>query len=183
MLDTIITSKTRIKLLLKFFLNSETKSYLRNLEQEFGESSNGIRVELNRMEGAGLLQTEFDGHKKIFRANINHPLYNDINNILKKFVGIDKIIERITSQVGKLEAAYLTGDLAIGRDSKIIDLVLVGEQLDINYINTLTIKAEEFIERKIRHLVLNSLQMADYFKDKPALLIWKADNELDSINA
>jgi len=183
MLDTIITSKTRIKLLLKFFLNSETKSYLRNLEQEFGESSNGIRVELNRMEGAGLLQTEFVGHKKIFRANINHPLYNDINNILKKFVGIDKIIERITSQVGKLEAAYLTGDLAIGCDSKIIDLVLVGEQLDINYINTLTIKAEEFIERKIRHLVLNSLQMADYFKDKPALLIWKADNELDSINA
>jgi predicted transcriptional regulator len=183
MLDTIITSKTRIKLLLKFFLNSETKSYLRNLEQEFGESSNGIRVELNRMEGAGLLQTEVAGHKKIFRANTNHPLYNDINNILKKFVGIDKIIERITSQIGKLEAAYLTGDLAIGRDSKIIDLVLVGEQLDINYINTLTIKAEEFIERKIRHLVLNSLQMADYFKDKPALLIWKADNELESINA
>ena len=58
MLDSIITSKTRIKLLLKFFLNSETKSYLRNLEQEFGESTNGIRVELNRLEGAGLLKTE-----------------------------------------------------------------------------------------------------------------------------
>ncbi|MFN3444791.1 MAG: ArsR family transcriptional regulator, partial [Bacteroidia bacterium] len=30
MLDTLITSKTRIKLLLKFFLNSKTSSYLRN---------------------------------------------------------------------------------------------------------------------------------------------------------
>jgi predicted transcriptional regulator len=175
LLDTIITSKTRIKLLLKFFLNSQTKSYLRNLEQEFGESSNGIRVELNRLEGAGMLRTEVIGHRKYFSANTSHPLYNDINNILKKFVGIDKIIERITSQIGKLETAYLTGDFAIGRDSKIIDLVLVGEDLDTNYINTLTMKAEEIIERKIRHLVLNSSQMADYFKDKPALLIWKED--------
>ena len=50
MLETLISSKTRIKLLLKFFLNSKTKSYLRNLESEFGESTNAIRVELNRLE-------------------------------------------------------------------------------------------------------------------------------------
>ncbi len=73
MLDSIITSKTRIKLLLKFFLNSQTKSYLRHLEHEFGESTNGIRVELNRMEAAGLLQTEVIGHKKYFSANTSHP--------------------------------------------------------------------------------------------------------------
>jgi len=175
LLDTIITSKTRIKLLLKFFLNSETKSYLRNLEQEFGESSNGIRVELNRLEGVGMLRSEVIGHRKYFSANTSHPLYNDINNIIRKFVGIDKIIESITSQIGKLEAAYLTGDFAIGRDSKIIDLVLVGDNLDTNYINMLTTKAENSIERKTRHLVLNAAQMTDYFKDKPALLIWKVD--------
>jgi predicted transcriptional regulator len=175
MLDSIITSKTRIKLLLKFFLNSQTKSYLRNLEQEFGESTNGIRVELNRLESAGLLRTEVIGHRKYFSANTAHPLYNDINIILKKFVGIDKIIERIISQVGQLEAAYLTGDFAVGQDSKIIDLVLVGQELDTNYINNLTIKAEAIIGRKIRHLVLTPEQMADYFQDKPALLIWKAD--------
>ena len=175
MLDSIITSKTRIKLLLKFFLNSETKSYLRHLEQEFGESTNGIRVELNRLEGAGLLRTEVIGHKKFFTANTGHPLYKDINNILKKFVGIDKIIESIINQVGELEAAYVTGDFAIGHDSRIIDLVLVGKQLDTNYINALSTKAEAIIERKIRHLELTSAQMADYFKDKPALLIWKKD--------
>ena len=50
MLDTLITSKTRIKLLLKFFLNAQTKSYLRSLEGEFGESTNAIRLELNKFE-------------------------------------------------------------------------------------------------------------------------------------
>ena len=92
MLDTLITSKTRIKLLLKFFLNSNSRSYLRNLETEFGESTNAIRLELNKFEKAGLLKTELDGNKKYFRANTNHPLYNDINSILLKQIGFDKII-------------------------------------------------------------------------------------------
>jgi predicted transcriptional regulator len=173
MLNSIITSKTRIKLLLKFFLNSQNKSYLRNLEQEFGESSNAIRIELNRLENAGLLRSEFLGNRKYFQANINHPLFSDINNILKKFVGIDKILERIIHQIGDLEAAYLTGDFAKGSDSKIIDLVLIGKNLESSYINSLVTKAEELAERKIRYLILTASQMTDYFQDKPALLIWR----------
>lgn len=176
MLDSIITSKTRIKLLLKFFLNSKTRSYLRNLEHEFGESSNGIRVELNRMEEAGLLTSEHAGNRKYFKANTKHPLYNDINSILRKFVGIDQIVERILNQLGDLQFAYLTGDLATGRDSKIIDLVLVGQNLDINYISTLILKAEKLMDRKIRHLVLTEEQMKEYFSDKPILLIWRKDD-------
>lgn len=175
MLNSIITSKTRVKLLLKFFLNSNTKSYLRNLEQEFGESSNAIRVELNRLENADLLHSEFNGNRKYFRANTNHPLFNDINNIVKNFVGIDKVIERITKQIGNLETAYITGDLAKGIDSQIIDLVLIGQELDTSYIEKLISKTEELIERKIRNLILTEHQMSDYFKNKPVLLIWEQE--------
>lgn len=175
MLNSIITSKTRIKLLLKFFLNSQTRSYLRNLEQEFGDSSNAIRVELNRLEGAGLLNSEITGNRKYFTANTSHPLFDDINNILKKFVGIDQIIERITSRIGDLEAAFITGDFAQGRDSKIIDLVLIGDHLDNFYISRLVEKAEDIIGRKIRHMVLTASQMQDVFRDKPRLLIWTAE--------
>jgi hypothetical protein len=175
MLNSIITSKTRIKLLLKFFLNSSTKSYLRNLEQEFGESSNAIRIELNRLENADLLQSEFTGNRKYFRANINHPLFKDINNIVKNFVGIDKLIERVINEIGNLETAYITGDLAKGIDSQIIDLVLVGKDLDSRYIENLVAKTEKIIERKIRNLILTENQMTDYFKNKPVLLIWEQD--------
>jgi len=122
MIESIITSKTRIKLLLKFFLNSQTTSYLRGLEAELGESTNSIRVELNRLESAGLLNSSNEGNKKLFSANTHHPLFSEINSILKKFVGIDQIIERVTSQIGDLQSAYITGDFAIGKDSPIIDL-------------------------------------------------------------
>ena len=161
--------------MLKFFLNTQTKGYLRGLEKDFGESTNGIRVELNRFEDAGLLQSEFVGNRKFYQANTKHPLSNDINNILKKFVGIDQIIERVTSQIGDLEAAYLTGKFAIGNDSKIIDLLLIGQNLDDNYIKTLIARAEELMERKINYLAITSSQMDDFFRDKPALLIWKKE--------
>jgi DNA-binding transcriptional ArsR family regulator len=176
MLTSIITSKTRVKLLLKFFLNSNTKSYLRNLEQEFGESSNAIRVELNRLEGADLLRSEVKGNRKYFTANTNHPLFRDINHIVKNFVGIDKLIERVINLVGNLESAYITGDLARGVDSQIIDLVLVGQNLDTSYIEQLVSKAENMIERKIRYLILTEIQMANYFKNKPVVLIWGHEN-------
>ena len=118
MLNSLITSKTRIKLLLKFFLNSENRGYLRSLEQEFGESSNAIRVELNRLEKAGLLESEISGNRKYFQANTTHPLYKDLNSIIKKFVGIDQLIDKITSQIGDLEAAYITGDFAKGNNCR-----------------------------------------------------------------
>ena len=177
MLDSLITSKTRIKLLLKFFLNSKNRGYLRSLEQEFGESSNAIRVELNRMEKAGLLESEVEGNRKYFQANTTHPLFKDLNNILKKNIGIDQLIEKVTSQIGDLETAYVTGDFAQGKDSKIIDLVLVGENLDTNYIGGLVSKTEKLIERKVRYLIVTTDQMKDFFKDKPALLIWQQDKK------
>lgn len=176
MIESLITSKTRIKLLLKFFLNSQTKSYLRSLETEFGESTNSIRVELNRLENAGLLDTTTEGNKKMFHANIKHPLYNDINNILKKFIGIDQIVDQITSQIGDLQAAYLTGDFAIGKDSMIIDLTLVGDNLDRPFIYTLVEKTETFINRRIKYIILTKEEMIQFYNNKPVLLIWKSDD-------
>ena len=65
MLDSLITSKTRIKLLLKFFLNTSTHAYLRGLADEFGESTNALRLELNHLENAGLLKAENKGNRKV----------------------------------------------------------------------------------------------------------------------
>lgn len=154
MLDTLVTSKTRIKLLIKFFLNSATRSYLRDLEAEFGESTNAIRQELNRFEEAGMLISEMEGNKKIFSANVNHPLFRDVHNILLKFTGIDKVIENVLHRIGGLQEAWLIGDFAKGKDSPFIDLALVGDDLNMEALLGYIAKAEELSGRKIRYLVL-----------------------------
>ena len=148
MLEALITSKTRINLLLKFFLNSNNKGWLRSLETEFGESTNAIRLELNRLLKAGLLVVINEGNRKIYKANTNHTLYNDINSLLFKHIGLDKIIEKVTTQLGELEAVYLVGELAKGKDSKMIDLWFVGTNLDRKYLLTLVEKSEKKITGK-----------------------------------
>lgn len=157
MLDTLITSKTRIKLLLKFFLNSKTSSYLRNLETEFGESTNAIRLELNKFEQAGFLETSTSGNKKLFRANIRHPMFSDIQNILMKYTGLDKIVEQVIEKLGNLEAVYLVGELAKGLDSPIIDLIFVGD-INKNYLINLIEKTEKLIQKKVRFIVFSSTE-------------------------
>lgn len=175
MLESLITSKTRIKLLLKFFLNFQNTCHLRGLEAEFGESSNSIRLELINLENAGLLNSTIKGNKKLYYANTNYPFFFEINSILKKMVGIDQIIEQITSQVGDLDAAYLIHDLANGNDSTTIELVLIGNNLDQDYIEILVSKAEKFVSRRIICDILTREEMIRKFSKETVLLIWKAD--------
>ena len=176
MIDTLITSKTRIKLLLKFFLNPDNSAYLRGLETEFGESSNAIRLELNKLEEAKMLDSTLVGNRKVFKVNHSHPLYNEINSIVRKYFGLDVIVEKIARKLGQLEAVYLMGDIAKGKDTDVIDLVFVGE-IDVRYLLDLINKAEKLIGRKIRYL---NYSLLDFSKKHDLmrsdyLLIWKQE--------
>lgn len=172
MLDSLITSKTRLKLLLKFFMNSSTKSYLRSLAEEFNESTNAVRVELNRLSEAGILKGMPEGNTIMYRANQQHPLFSDISNIVKKYIGIDQIIDQVISKLGDLKLAFITGDYAEGKDTGIIDLVLVG---DINkmYMIDLVEKAESLIHRKIRYIILNDAEYEKNFASQKVLILFK----------
>lgn len=172
MLETLISSKTRIKLLLKFFLNAKSRGYLRGLSEEFGESTNAIRLELNRFEGAGMLTSEIEGNKKLYRANVTHPLFHELQNIIKKFVGIDQIIERVAKRLGNVQKVYVEGDLAKGIDSGIIDIMLVGEGIDRAYLGQLLTKAEQIVKKHIRYRIVEEDITLIKGATIPNLLIW-----------
>jgi len=178
MIHALITSQTRIKLLLKFFLNSSIKAHLRGLESEFGESSNSIRLELNRFEEAGLLHSLKEGNKKLYQANEKHPLFRDIHNMLLKESGIDKVIEKIIHRMGDLQSIYLTGDLARGIDSPVIDLILVGAEIDREYLARKVSQAEELCGRKVSFVVLEPNESQTYLSklNNMLLLIWNHKN-------
>lgn len=174
MIETLISSKTRIKLLMKFFLNSNTESYLRGLESEFGESTNAIRVELNRLEEANMLSSMVKGNKKFYKANKSHPLFDEIHNILRKHIGIDAIIEHVVDRLGDVQSVYLAGDFAKGKNSDIIDLIFVGD-IDTGFLIKLIDKTEHLIKRKIRYLIYNIDEGQNGAMDshEPApLLLW-----------
>ena len=75
MLESLITSKTRRRLLIKFFINITNKGYLNSLASEFGESTNSVRKELNNLSSAGYLEKHSENNKVINKANVSHPLF------------------------------------------------------------------------------------------------------------
>ena len=182
MISTLITSQTRIKLLKKFFLNGSTRAHLRGLESEFGESSNAIRVELNRFENAGLLNSMRDGNKKLYQANAKHPLYKDIHSIILKETGIDRVIEKVIHRLGNLTAVYLTGDFARGKDSQVIELIMVGYGMDLEYLARKVVQAEELVGRKVSYIVFEPEEAEDHLgnlKPTDLLPLWNfSENEM-----
>lgn len=163
-------------MLLKFFTNSTASSYLRELAEEFDESTNSIRHELNNLSKAGYLLSEEDGRTIKYRANTKHPLFEEVQKLVHKFLGIDKIINHILSRIGELDKAFIVGDYAIGKDSGLIELILVG-QVNEKYVKRLVGKVEDLLERTIEFKIWSP----DYFNAQKemlgrALLIW---GELD----
>ncbi|MBU1042217.1 MAG: winged helix-turn-helix domain-containing protein [Proteobacteria bacterium] len=155
MLTQLFTSKTRIKLLLKLFLNPGVSCYLRELAKEFALSPNALKEELDSLSQAGYLEREQNGRSAYFRANTNHPFYPEISSIVRKTIGIDKLVEEVIASLGKVEAVYILDDYALGKDTGLIDLLVVGE-VDRTRLDELARIAESKIKRKVRLISLLS---------------------------
>jgi predicted transcriptional regulator len=171
----LITSKMRVRILMRLFLNPERKAYLRELADEFNASPSHIKDELSNLAETGILTRKKEGRQVLFSANRNHPVFNELHSMVKKALGMDRILESIIIRLGNLEKAFLVDDYAEGKDSGIIDLVLIGD-IDQENLRDLTQKTEKYIDRKIRTLVLaidEYEQLIVNLNNRPQFLLWQ----------
>jgi hypothetical protein len=160
-------------MLLKFFTNSTATAYLRGLAEEFDESTNSIRHELNNLSKAGYIISNENGRTIEYRANTTHPLYNELKSLVHKYLGIDKIIETVIEKLGDLHSAYLIGDYAQGKDTGTIELLLVGD-INTDYLKNLVTKAKDLIHRDIKTKQLSLPQFTKQQQEfNHCLLLWK----------
>ncbi|MFP4285661.1 MAG: ArsR family transcriptional regulator [Desulfovermiculus sp.] len=152
MLTELFTSQTRIKLLLKLFLNPDVSCYLRELAREFSVSSASMKEELDSLSQSGYMKRQQNGRSVFFRANTDHPFFPEIHSIVKKYLGIDKIVH-VLNDVGEVEAVYILDDYALGKDSGLIDVLVVGN-VNKQKIEGLRGSAESKLQRQIRVMVL-----------------------------
>jgi predicted transcriptional regulator len=172
----LIASKTRIKLLVRLFFNPDSRSYLRELAKEFKVSTNSVREELNQLTETKFLTSKKDGRQVYYMANRRHPLFPELRSMVNKVMGLDQVIDGIVNRLGDLELAFLIDDYAEGKDTGIVDLLLVGK-INEYHLNDLSRKTERYIKRKIRSLVLTKDEYEDLrsrLEKRPSLLIWEA---------
>ncbi len=171
----LITSKTRIRILMRLFLNPNQHAYLRELAGEFNISPSQVRDELQHLNEAGLLEREKSGRQINYRANQKHPLFPELHSMVQKALGMDRILDSIIERLGNLEEAWLIDDYAEGKDTGLIDLVFVGN-INQENLDDLVIKTERYIGRKIRILTLMPSEfdrLNTVFSKRPMLLLWK----------
>ena len=157
MLENLITSKTRLRLLVKFFVNIANKGHLNSLANEFGESTNSVRKELNNLSSAGYLKREAINNKVVYRANISHPLFKILQKTVRKHLGIEELLETVYNKIGDVEKIALLGDYAKGIDSGLVEVLIVGKNINRDYLDDISPKIEKKIKRKISFVVSNRL--------------------------
>lgn len=149
MLNSLITSKTRLRVLVKFFIRAANKGHLNALALEFGDSTNGVRKELNKLKDAGYLISNKEQNKVIYRANTEHPLYSVLQQLVKKHLRLDEMVEAIVKRIGDVQKIILIGDYAKGIDSGLIEVLLIAKNINENYIIELEKKLKNKIGRKV----------------------------------
>lgn len=158
MLETLITSKTRLRILIKFFINVTTNGHLRGLATEMQESTNAIRKELNNLSDAGYLDKFNEKNRVSYKANTKHPLFLTLQKIIHQHIGLESIVSSILERLGSIKTIIVVGDYANGIDSGVIEVVLVGDDLDKDYINRLAKKIKSKIDREVHFIAKNSYE-------------------------
>ena len=149
MIESLIKSGTRRKLLIKFFVNIANTGYLNQLAGEFDESTNSVRKELNNLTKANYLKRKLVNNKVIYSANKKHPLFSDLQKIIKKYLGIEYLIELVLIRMGVVNEIYLLGDLAKGILGDQMDVLVVGDNLNSSYISEIENKLSNILNKKV----------------------------------
>jgi len=160
-LGELITSKTRLRLLIKFFVSQANRGYLNGLATEMGESTNAIRKELNHLHDAGYLQKEKSNNKIQYKANTKHPLFSVLQRVILKHLGLEDAVEIVLDRMGDVEQIILIGDYAKGIDSGKIELIIVGQDLNTSYVQNLEEKLVKLISRKVTFFLSASHSLSE----------------------
>ncbi len=173
MLGELITSKTRLRLLIKFFVSQANRGYLNGLAIEMGESTNSIRKELNHLQSAGYLNKIKIDNKIEYKANTKHPLYEVLRKVVLKHLGLEDLVEKVLERMGNVKEIILVGDYSLGLDSGKIEVFLIGDNLDMEYIAQLEDKIEKLIRRKVSFYLANK-----FLSNQPSIVLFNEKDQL-----
>lgn len=157
MLQDLIISKCRVKLLQIFFSQPKEIFYIRQLVRLISEEINAVRRELTHLEKAGVVQKESRGNRIYYWINHHYPLYGDLLSLVSKTVGLGGIIVKNKNKIGQIHLAMLSGRFARGLPTKegAVDLLIVGEVVMPDLVKVIR-EEEAKVGREINYTVMSN---------------------------
>lgn len=164
MLDDLITSKSRTKLLNVFLISASEMYHVRELVRRTGDEINAVRRELLYLEKRGLLVKEPRANRVYYSLDKNYPFYFDLLRLGAKTIGLGKEILKNRAKIGKIKYAMFSGKFTrrLKKETEEVDVLIVGtivlpelsllireEEKRLNIeINYTVMSEEEFFFRK-----------------------------------
>lgn len=126
---TILFPQVRAEVLRLLFANGARELHLRDLTRQSGLGLGTMQGELEKLSAANLVTSERDGNRRYYRANTDHPLFVDLQQLVLKTAGLRDVLAQALEAVKGIEVAFVFGSLATGpgKAASDVDLLVIGE--------------------------------------------------------
>ena len=164
MLERLLTSKARVKLLSLFLMNPERGFHMREVARLTELNINAVRRELANLEAIGLLTSKPVVNTKVYSVDQKMPILQELTSIILKTEGVTRMLKENLAEIGVIETSFIYGSFAknearLGSDidlfmigmfdeQRLIELIHRAERLISREINYVAFTPEEFEERK-----------------------------------
>lgn len=156
MLERLITSKARVKLLTLFLLNPGREFYVREIVRATDLNINAVRRELINLEGIGLLKSAQKGNMKVYHSDNSMPIWQELTSIVLKTEGVAKEIKEHLDEIGSIQSAFIYGSFA-QNDARLnsdIDLFIIGS-IDEDRLLSSIRKIEGQLSREVNYVLFS----------------------------
>lgn len=129
MLEDIIISRVRVKILTLFLSHPGVIFHVRDIVRRCNEEINAVRRELAHMEKAGMVAKEQRANRLFYAMRREYPLYFELLALIGKTSGLGWEILKNKAKLGKIKFAMISGTLLRGipkKDASDVDLLVVG---------------------------------------------------------
>jgi len=155
MLETLLGSKLRAKVLGWLFSHPDERYFVRQLTALVKEDSTNVSRELARLDKTGILVSTAEGRQKYYQANRKSPLFNELHGLMLKTAGVADIIKKaLEPRMADIKLAFIFGSVARRAEDRFsdVDLLVVGD-IAFGEVVDLIAAAEETLSRELNPVV------------------------------
>lgn len=128
MMEELIVSKVRVKLLQLFLSTNERVFHVREIVRRIDEEINAVRRELARMEKYGLMDSEWRANRRYYRFREDYKFYPELLGLVVKSTGLGEALIKDRNKLGRIKYAMIARRFAEFRESgpEDVDVLVVG---------------------------------------------------------
>lgn len=154
MLETLFSSRVRKKVLETFFLVPGERFNANRLSKKINENYSAVWKELNRLDEAGILQSESDEYSKEYQLDPNCPIASELQSIFLKTAGVFATLRDKLATSKEVNFAFIYGSYSAGDADRYsdLDLMIIGK-IDLQDLATIIQEIEHEINRPVNYVV------------------------------